>query len=46
VAYGEIPYAREQGISKRVSGNLFRATGNLVAGAWEERNRPKLDIGR
>jgi hypothetical protein len=27
--YSGIPYATEQGIFKRVSGNFFRGTGNL-----------------
>jgi hypothetical protein len=29
-AYSRIPYATEQGISKRVSGNVFRGTGILT----------------
>jgi hypothetical protein len=30
MAFTRIPYATEQGISKRVSGNFFRGTGNLI----------------
>jgi len=30
MGYSRIPYATEQGISKRVSGNFFKEQGNLV----------------
>ena len=30
IGYSRIPYATEQGISKRVSGNFFKEQGNLV----------------
>jgi hypothetical protein len=35
IAYGGIPCATEQGISKRVSGKIFQRTGNrtLISGA-------------
>jgi hypothetical protein len=29
MAYSQIPYATEQGISEGVSGKIFRGTGNL-----------------
>jgi hypothetical protein len=29
MASSQIPYATEQGISKRVSGNFFQGTGNF-----------------
>jgi hypothetical protein len=32
IACNGIPYATEQGISKRVSGNFFQGTGNLIGG--------------
>src|SRR5262249_16985531 len=32
MAFKQIPYATEQGICKRVSGNFFRGTGNLIEG--------------
>jgi hypothetical protein len=35
-----IPYATEQGISKRVSGNLFRGTGNLIESNHSETAEP------
>jgi hypothetical protein len=34
-AYSRIPYATEQGIFKRVSGNVFRGTGNFNRGSSE-----------
>jgi hypothetical protein len=33
MASSRIPYTTELGISKRVSGNFFRGTGNLIEGA-------------
>jgi len=30
MAYSRIPYAPEQGISKRLSGNFFQEQGNLI----------------
>src|SRR5262249_55985594 len=32
MAFKQIPYATEQGICKRVSGNFFRGRGNLLEG--------------
>jgi hypothetical protein len=39
MASSRIPYATEQGISKRVSGNFFRVTGNFNRGS----KRPLFD---
>src|SRR5262249_60561314 len=33
MAFKQIPYPTEQGICKRVSGNFFRGTGNLIGGS-------------
>jgi hypothetical protein len=32
IAYSRIPYATEQGISERVSGNFFQVTGIFICG--------------
>src|SRR5262249_11158586 len=34
IAYNGIPYATEQGISKRVSGKIFQETGNRYVAPW------------
>jgi hypothetical protein len=48
IAYSRIPYAKEQGNSKRVSGNFFQGTGNfppadrlgqIACVRWSQRTR-------
>src|SRR5262249_58827711 len=41
MAFKQIPYATEQGICKRVSGNFFRGTGNLIERSSQ--NQPNLN---